>query len=354
MMFIKKSLYNNKGFTLPEVMVGVGLAAVVTAAVIATQVNVSKDQMALKKQLDESIDEMQAERILFGDFNSVDPSYNNIVLQDDSGNNFFDYFPDVPANSLATPLARTITLSAQNTGSDRRVSFVSQDLAAGATMNYDPTAAYMIGPAPADFNTAATLAFDSINRKNWVSSVRPGFWVNGMMLMLDTLAKIRPTKADGTLDMQTPPRSPIFVGSVNGLMLQPVGEPFASLLKRTQPDTGASIPDADTFLRKVPSVGGGQSIVRLRAVKVLQYALEPVTTENPECYPNGDKTKTPYRHSNFYKYIYKGASMVPVKVLLANKVCSFVITRDSVLKRMIYFKINKPQDLMTSSQTAGL
>ncbi|QDK38086.1 prepilin-type N-terminal cleavage/methylation domain-containing protein [Bdellovibrio sp. NC01] len=345
------TLKNNKGFTLPEVIVGVGLAAVVTAAVVATQVTATKDQMALKKQLDESIDEMQAERILFGDFNTVEPSYNNIVMNDDNGLNFFDYYPDLPANSVAGSLTRTITLSSETV--NKTVSVVSQDLAAGATMNYDPTAAYVIGSAPADFNKAAPLTFVSVNRNNWVGAVRPGFWTTGMMLMFDTLAKVRPTKSDGTLDMQTPPRSPTFVGSVQGLVLQPVGEPFSSLLKKNQPDTGATIPDADTFLRNVPSVGGGQSVIRLRAVKVLQYTMEPVLSENPECYPNGDTTKKPYRHSNFYKLIYRGAS-APAKVLLANKVCSFVMTRDSVLKRMIYFKINKPQDLATQTQTAGL
>ncbi len=348
---MKNIVKNNKGFSLIEVMVGVGLVAVVTVAVVATQIMVSKDQVDLKNQLEQSIDQMLAERILFNDFNAVEPSYNNIVVNDDAGNNFFDYFPDVPANAIKNTLSRTITMSA--TTVTKSMNIVSQDLSAGASMNYDPTAAYSIGPAPTDFNTAATLSFVSVNRNNWVTNVRPGFWINGMTLMLDTLAKMRPLLADGSLNMQVPPRSPIFVGAVNGAVLEPVGEPFSSMLLKTQPDTGAAIPDADTFLRNVPSVGGGQSILRLRAVKVIQYVMEPQKDVAADCYPNGDKTKAPYYHSNFYKVMYKGTTATN-KLLLADKVCNFVVTRESVLKRMIYFKINKIQDLKADTQTAGL
>ncbi|HEX7672542.1 MAG TPA: hypothetical protein VF412_00155 [Bdellovibrio sp.] len=346
-------IQNNLGFTAVEVMIGVGLTAVVTVALISTQVWLAKDQAVLKNQLEQSIDEKLAERIIFSDLSAVEPSFNNISLADDSGNNFFDYYPDVPANSLTTPLSRAITITSKT--ANQSVSLIVQNLSAGATLNYDPTAAYSFGTS-SDFNVAGSYTFVSVNQNNWVKAIRPGFWIDGMTLMFDTPAKLRPLSSDGTVNMQVAPRSPVYVGVVGGAILNSVGNPFSGLIKSTQPVTGAAIPSVDSFLQNVPSIGGGQSVVRLRAISAIQYTLEADKTLAADCYPGGNKSGTPFYHSNLYKVIYKGTGQAGQKVLLADKVCSFSMSRDSVLKRMIYFKINKvdtynnsPSDTSTAS-----
>lgn len=328
-----------------EVAVGIGLVAVVTVAVVATQLMVTRDQVQLRNQLDESIDETLAERIIFNDFSAIDPSYNNINVNDDAGLNFFDFYPDVPANSITGALGRTITLKG-TTGATNSVMLVSQDLAAGATLIYDPTAAYEIGATPGDFNQAASLTFKSLNNNSWLTGVnmanRPGFWQNGVTLMLDTPAKIRPLLANGSLNMAVAPRSPTFVGIVQGDTINTIANvnELSGLFRTTQPDTGAQIPSADAFFRGAPSIGGGQTLTRVKAVKVTKYFMTEDKTVPADCI-EGNKT---YYHSKFYKVVYRSNGFATPS-MLANNVCSFVMYRDSVLKRMIYFKINKVQDL---------
>ncbi|MDG0816355.1 prepilin-type N-terminal cleavage/methylation domain-containing protein [Bdellovibrio svalbardensis] len=343
---------NNRGFTAIEVMVGIGLMALVTAAIVSTQVVVSKDQNDLRVKLDQEIDQSLAERIIFSDFNGIEPSYNNIRIKDDNGLSFFDYYPDVPANMINGSLQRTVTVKGNTPVLE--VSVVSQDLSLGSTMNYDPTAAYDIGPAPTDFNIAASLNFKSLNKNNWITSPqlgnRPGFWSDGVTLMLDTPAKLRPV-VNGKMDMSIPPRSPIFVGYVQGSALVSLGgTDVGSMFNLTNPETLAPIGSADEFLRNAPSIGGGQTLIRLKAIKVIKYYLEPQKSVEADCQEAGSSNK--YYHSNLYKIVYRNGKYSGSQ-MLADKVCSFVMHRDSILKRLIYFKINKVKDTLKEN-TAGL
>lgn len=331
-------MLNQKGFTAVEVVIGIGLTAILTTAIITTQLMVSKDQVALQNSLDDSIDTNLAERTLFIDFNNVDPSYNNLDLKDDAGLGFFDYYPDLPKSAIKKSIERNATLSL---ASGRKEFYILvQDPKAGSMMNYDPVAAYLVGPTPADFNVSATLKYDSINRKNWVSQQRAGFWVEGRLLLLDTPARLRPVDIAGNIDMQVVPRSPIFVGRVAGGLFVPDAN-ITPLVKTTHPETGATIANADIFLRKAPSVGGGQSIVRLRAVRMIKYVLEP---QNDVRYGKN----AAYLKKSVYE---NGAWTLPT--VLADRVEELHLKRDSVLKRMIYFKVKKTKN-SGAAQTAGL
>ncbi len=329
-------LKNNKGFTAIEVAVGIGLVAILTTIVLTTQLMVSRDQMKLSQELENSIDTTLAERIVFSDLNNVDPAYNNMLVKDDSDLPFFDYYPDLPANSISK-LDREVSLSL-----NKRTEFyiLTQDIGAGALMNYDPTAAYNIGATPDDFNTSAALTFVSLNKSNWISKQRANFWVNGKALMLDTPARLRPLDAAGRVDMKVAPRSPVYIGSVNGIALN-ADSTIQGLVNVTHPQTGENITTADLFLRRVPSIGGGQSLVRLRAVRLIKYYL--VSYQDDRC------VKTP---AYLYKSVYEnGAWSEPF--MMADKVAEFRLRRDSVLKRMIYFKIKKVE-MKKQQQTAGL
>lgn len=315
---------SNKGFTAIEVVIGIGLTALLGAVLMTTQIVISNDQNDLRKNLEDSIDTTLAERILFKDLNGIDPSYNNVNGLDDSGYKFFDFYPDVPANSLTNPLAREVNLSLSG---KKEFTFIVQDLKAGPLMTYDPTAAYKIGSAPADFNKSASLTFQSLNQNNWITQQRPFFWEKGRLLLLDTPARIRPLNVAGYLDMNVPPRSPIFAGQVSGAALL-MDSTVKGILNVGDPETGSSITNADTFLRRAPSVGGGQPVIRLRAVKLVKYYLEPM------------KTKTPVPAANLFKTVYENGKW-STPVLIADRVSLFTLRRDSVLKRMIYFNIKK-------------
>lgn len=329
-------LKSGNGFTAIELVMGIGVVAILTTVIITTQLMVTKEQMSLQNKLEESIDTNLAERIVFRDLSNIDASYNNLKMKDDAGLGFFDFYPDVPASSLPSQLSRQVSL---RLGGKTEFYLLVQDQNAGALMNYDPTAAYDIGPIPKDFNTSASLVFQGLNKNSWIERQRPEFWKKGRLLMLDTPARLRPLKVDGFVDMTIPPRSPVFVGSVNGVQLNIDGT-VKAMLNLTDPETGDEITNADEFLRRAPSLGGGQPLIRLRAVRLIKYYLEK---ENR----SGRLVKA----ANLYKTVYENGEWSE-PFLLADNVEEFQMRRDSVLKRMIYFKVKKLQ--VSGEQTAGL
>ncbi|ASD63540.1 hypothetical protein [Bdellovibrio bacteriovorus] len=323
---------NNHGLTAVELVIGVGLVAILTSVVVTTQLTVTKDQVKMTKELEDSIDTKLAERILFSDFNNVDPSYNNLTVKDDSGKMFFDYYPDVPANAIKNGLERNATLSL--TGRKEFV-IMTQDPAAGGVLVYDPVFAYEVGPAPDDFNVAASLTFKGLNYNDKVASQRPAMWNTGRTVMLDTPARLRPL-VNGVANMQVAPRSPIYVGTVHGISTVSDSN-ISTYVNMNHPETGEHLASADLFLRRAPSIGGGQSLIRLRAVHLIKYYLEEMK-----------ETGSTQRMARLYKVSYaEGRWGTPV--LLADRVEKLSLRRDSILKRMIYFKVKKVDTTKTAS-----
>ncbi|WP_413578450.1 prepilin-type N-terminal cleavage/methylation domain-containing protein [Bdellovibrio sp. HCB290] len=327
---------NQKGVTLLEMMVGLGLSAFVILVVVAVQVHMTKEQTELTRQLSDSIDQNLAERIIFKNLNGIEASYNNISVKDNNGNNFYDFYPDLTENVLKVRKDRDFTLSL--TAGNSEFFVLTQDFASGAMLNYDPVWAYDVGPEPADPNVPATLDFNASKNRAWISNEksggRPGFWRDTNILFFDTPNRIRPVK-NGVIDRLVPPRSPFFIGSINvqaGDNLQKISGTAANLFNMTQPASGEAIDSLDSFLRELPSVGGGQTIVRARVVKLIRYSVEPDTKKIAEDYET--------QPLNLYYTEYRNGSWES-KSLLADGVEKMILRRDSVLKRMIYFKIFK-------------
>lgn len=322
-------MLNQKGLTIIDILIGVALMALLGGLISSTHLFMNKQMVSLKNDLDDSIDSKLAERILFADLAGLEPSFNNIRTIDDAGYGFFDFYPDVPANAVRTPLKREAELSI----SKQRLEFyvLIQDIKSGALLNYEPSTAYDIGPTPDDFNQAATLAFSSLNKNNWVAVQRPGFWVDDRLLLVDTPARVRPVTATGNLNMSVLPRSPIFVGRVSGKDLV-FENSFKSYFNVTHPDSGVEINTLDKFFRDLPSVGGGQPLVRIRSVRLIKYYLEPYEDNRLQTKP-----------SRLYKSEYVNGKFSD-PFLMADKVDKLVFKRDSVLKRMMYFKLVKAKN----------
>lgn len=320
---------NQKGLGIIDILIGIALMALLGGLISATYGYVNKQFVTIKNDMDDSIDTNLAERMLFTDLAGLEPSFNNLRTVDDAGYGFFDYYPDVPANAVRTPLKREVELSIPK----QRMEFyvVVQDIKAGALLNFEPPSAYDIGPTPKDFNQPATLAYDSINKNNWVSVQRPGFWVDEKLLMVDTPARVRPVTATGNINMSVLPRSPIFVGRVAGRDLA-YDSNFRFYFNVTDPDSGIELNTLDKFFRNLPSSGGGQPLVRVRAVRLIKYYLEPYEDQRLVTKP-----------SRLFKAEYVGGKFTQ-PFLMADRVESLVFKRDSVLKRMMYFKLIKAQN----------
>ncbi|WP_413587405.1 hypothetical protein [Bdellovibrio sp. HCB274] len=327
---------NQKGLTITELLIGIGLSAVVISVVVAVQVQMAKQQTELTRKLDDSIDQNLAERIIFKNLNGLEVSYNNITVLDDNGNNFYDFYPDLTENVLKIRPDREFTL---NLGSGQSEFFVvTQDFGAGPLLNYDPVWAYDVGADPGDPNKPASLTFSPSKSRKWISNEanggRAGFWRDGNVLFFDTPSRIRPLK-DGDVDILTPPRSPFYLGTVSpqaGDNLQNITGGVEKLFKMTQPFNGNPITSLDNFLRTLPTVGGGQTIVRARVVKIVKYYVEIDKKKKASDYETQPLV--------LYAAEYRSGKWV-TQTMLADGVEKMVLRRDSVMKRMIYFKIHK-------------
>lgn len=311
----------NNGFTLVEVLFSVVLTGIVMSMIVASQLLMKKETNKLLDEIENAIDTALAERTILLNLRQVDPSYNNLNQLDDNGVQFFDYYPDVSENTLGNLNSRTLTL--QNNGTNS-IYFLIQDLTAGPLLIYDPVAAYNIGPIPSSLNQAASLSFVSLNKSNWVAAQRPKMWVNDQLIFLDTVSKIRPL-VQNSVNLLTPPRSPIFVGRVSGQQLS-IDNAFSGLFNYSEPFTGQQIVDEDSFLKNVPSSGGGQPIVRVRGVKLVKFYLQP----NPN--GNGNKLMRQYYLSNGN---YSGGFMV------SDNVSKIIFERKTVTQKIVYFRIER-------------
>lgn len=308
------------GFSLVELMVSIAVTAIIGTILAGVVYESTKMQLQTKEQIEDSTDRLLGERIIFLDLKNIDPSFNVLQMRDDSGKDFFDHIPDVPETFFGGNASRTITLKANGI---TEMKFLQADPIAGPLIIYDPVLAYSVGATPADFNTAASLTFVSLNQDDIVAKLRPEFWKNGRLLMLDTPARLRPVVND-QVNLATPPRSPAFIGSVAGTQL-PQNSEVARAMKTTHPLTGSQIGSADEFLRTVPSVGGGNAFVRLRAVRMIKYTFAKAGLGQ-----------------GLYRSVYQdGKYNEPV--LISDRLASATFYRRSVNQKIMQFSLEKAE-----------
>ena len=308
------------GFSLVELLVSIAVTAIIGIILAGVVYESTRMQLQTKEQIEDSTDRLLGERIIFLDMKNIDPSFNVLQLRDDTGKDFFDHIPDLPASFFGGNASRTVTMNANGI---KEIKFLQADPVAGPLIIYDPVLAYSVGATPADFNTAATLTFVSLNQDDIVRKLRPEFWKDGRLLMLDTPARLRPVIGN-QVELTTPPRSPAFVGSVAGSQL-PQNIEVARVMKTTHPLTGAQITSADDFLRTVPSVGGGNAFVRLRAVRMIKYTFA--------------KAGSGY---GLYRSIYQdGKYNEPV--LVSDRLASATFYRRSVNQKILQFSLEKAE-----------
>jgi len=290
-----------------------------------------KQQNLLGKKIEGFTDTEIGKRVILQDLKSIDPSFSNLLITDDSGKRFFDFYPDLSVERLGTSASRKLTLDFEK--GKRSVEFLTLDGTAGdvPVILYDPIAAYNEGTPSSNLNIPTTLTFVSLNRGNYISSQlgRPKFWRNGQVIMVDTPALLRSTSTS-VVDMLKVPRSPIYVGIVQGSSLVKI-TPFNSLVDYRDPldpyNTN-QINSVDELLRRAPGVGGGQPTIRLKALKLTKYSLDP--------YAKKTKGK---QLGRLVKQVLKDGRYSTTKFGLADNVTKVEFERQSVTEKSIYFKI---------------
>lgn len=318
------------GFTTLELLIALAVSGIAIFLLIGFQTDMFKEQFKLGKKIEGVTDTEIGKRVILQDLKAIDPSFANMLLVDDAGKKFFDYYPDLSVERLGPNATRKITIDF--VGKRRSLEFFTLDNSTGdvPVILYDPYSAYDEGPG-SDHNVPRKLSFVSLNRGNYITSElnRPRFWRNGQVIMLDTPASIRATSTS-VVDMLKVPRSPIFVGIVQGsnLTLPPL---FRTLLDYSDPQDpigSKMINSADQFLRSAPAVGGGQPTIRLKSLKLTKYTLEPYSK----------KTKGK-QLGRLVKQVYKDGRYSNTKFGLADNVVKVEFERQSVTEKSIYFKI---------------
>jgi len=320
---------NNRGFTLTETLVAIGLLAIVSAATAMIIAESTRDIKKLERDMSDATEDEIAERVLMKDLKQAEPSFNNIIMRDDNGNDFFDFVADAVDKIAVENSTRDYTLKM-----DGKTSFtlVINDEAPGGAIFYDPVMAYTIGPEPADWDIAATLTFNSLNKDSYLQKQNPALWTAGRILLLDTPIAIRGMNADGP-NYKVSPRSPSFIGAVpngNGA-LKPLTIPkLPGLFNTTHPIfTNKVMSNEDIFLRSVPPAGGGAALVRLRAVRLIQYELVKDSKSN---------------RINLIRKIWNGATGAwDTGQTVATNVTSALFSRKATNDPIVYFLINRPE-----------
>ncbi|MBS1971606.1 MAG: prepilin-type N-terminal cleavage/methylation domain-containing protein [Bdellovibrionales bacterium] len=266
-------MMNNRGFSLVETLIAIGLLGIVTGATAMIIAESSKSLKGLEKQISDATESEIAERVLMRDLKGSEPSFNNVIMIDDAGKNFFDYVSDAIDKTTITNSAREYTMDISKKST---FTMATIDESPGGAIFYEPVMAYSVGEEPLQFDQAAQLTFVSLNKDNYLALQNPAYWSTGRILMLDTPTAVRNLK-NGVPDYASTPRSPSFVGVVQGgtSPLKSLVSMLPGLFNTTHPLYPAKdINSEDVFLRSVPPAGGGAAIVRLRPLRLIQYRLE--------------------------------------------------------------------------------
>ena len=318
---------NSRGFTLPEILVVCAMLSMLglfSASVISDLMKISKVvQNETTSQTDVSLATLYLTKI----FRSAKPSFNTLIgTPDDNGNEFYDFYSDVPTEKwpLVSDKTRTLTLSAA-TGKFELYVF-TEDKKQNSAISYDPRAAYADVDPVIQMDASAVLTYIGLNAFDLLKKRYPELWVNQQIFLLRVPIPLRYVAADGTVSMEpgSVPRELSYVGAVSGDTLTTSGFD-ASLLSRLwnrQPIDGSIVDSPDTLLRKIPSVGGSAPLVILEAIKVIKISLEKNPKNIYDLY--------------FSEYINGGFSN---KNLISPNVKEFVISRESVARSILRYKL---------------
>ncbi|MFN7905616.1 MAG: type II secretion system protein J, partial [Pseudobdellovibrionaceae bacterium] len=137
---MKKNLRNNKGFTVTELMVALGLSVILGMMTVGFQLDMKRSVQKLEDRADFVTDANTGLRIVWDMLGKMKPSFNNLTLGDDDGRNFFDMATDmnIPGSGGAV-MSRKFTLNFDRIDNGRtEFVFLADEPKRGAGVLYNP------------------------------------------------------------------------------------------------------------------------------------------------------------------------------------------------------------------------
>jgi prepilin-type N-terminal cleavage/methylation domain-containing protein len=268
---MKYAIRPKNGFTLIEMMIVVGIVALVTLGVFS-MVAIGNTQMKTMGDFtNASIGQTVAERALSTYIAEATLSYNSLIQLDDNGNNFWDKAEEIPAGWL--PLAKQTRIYTMFVGGKTKFRMlVNYWQHAEETSTYDPAAAYSSTLASGNGSVAGTLTYMGINNNNYAAVLNPNLWIKGALVAMYSPVILREPDAFGNFTLTDIPRAEQIIGQVVGNDL--VYNNWGGTLEARHPqDATIIVNDFDKFLRQLPMTGGAAPTVLMRRVNMVEFEL---------------------------------------------------------------------------------
>ena len=270
---LKKQIHNQKGMTITEIIIALGITSIL--AVIGMQVmqNVMTANKSINTKLDQQIDLHLGDRVLLQDIRVAVPSMNFIRLRDDNGNSFFDYDIDRSSAFYTSQRLKSRTFTLSKNGK-KEFYFVSTDESRGESLFADAVTFFNSGGSPVNAFSPTTLTYAGVNKSGYLTTNGPKMLQDGKLLMVDSSSlmstlPIKPTSFLGVMKTSgdvvdliraTPP-------DIKGAYV------FNYNIKMQDGSIDAPI-NFKTFMYFLPPVGSSGGSVRIKPVNLYKYQLD--------------------------------------------------------------------------------
>lgn len=314
---------NNKGYSLVEVLVALGIMSFIFALSGYQAIQMKELQARFTKSAEALTSTTFAENFLWEKLKVAGISYNVMIAPDDNNQNFFDYVGDLPERLVPPPVRNRVLTISDAAGARREFFLMTYDYSLSPTVVLDPAVAYTISP-PTSPIVPPVFTYSGLNANGRLPSRLGEAWAPGKNFLLMNPMAIRPMPASGVVDMSQPGKPMIYLGQVNSAKtdLAPTNYPF---IRRDDPrNSSVFITSPDQFFRNLPLAAGSAPIVHLVPVQIIRFWLES----------NTQNTKT----SSLYYGVMEGSTTVG-RFMLSDDVKMVRLKRSSVTSRLITARI---------------
>ncbi|MFS4458844.1 Tfp pilus assembly protein FimT/FimU [Bdellovibrio sp. HCB2-146] len=287
LLYHRKIAQNNRGFSLPEILVVVALASIVILGNSVFMYDFIKDLDKIEKESMQEADLAILSRSAVNVIKRSSLSFNRLTLNDDNNDSFFDYYPDIAlSNFTAGEETRQFTLKANQT--NRYFYLLASEESEFDSIVYDPVHAYTVTDS-ASLLTDGTLAYRGINSvpslenesgvpasQKLMTAVFKERWADGKLFAITCPTYLRQLNAAKNVDLNTVPRTASFVGKVFVDDLVPLAAAEAAIdVGNKHPLTGTPYTSLNQYLLKLPTVGGAAPFVKVEPAQLVRFEMKP-------------------------------------------------------------------------------
>lgn len=312
--------YNNRGFSLVELCVAIAVSGMVLLALMDVMQYIKVMENKVRVKTDARTTESVGERYFWMGLKNAAPSFNNLVVADDGGKNFFDLNRDIPGSSpVPTANQRTLTMNL-TTGVRTFNALLSVSTSAQVNNGYpevmflDPVKFYDIvlasQPSSVTVNWSKFRDFVNANNPNFLAA-------NTQVLEVYVPSTIRNVGADTST---MPNSTSYFLRCSNVPSTECPAENFGGLVSfKNAANNTVSITSFDNYLKTIPSSSGGIPPVLARVVRMVRYELKANTAGRPYGNNAGD----------LYISTWTGSAFT-TPILIADRIIQVVFKRPDI------------------------